>query len=445
MADTPESQAALLLPHSFWAALSPTTVKQQIARILDAPDSAAVVQSLSPVEYTVLLKASPDMRALLLHLGQPEQIRTVLDIDCWHKDQLDSARVVAWLGDLRHSGDETFTQTVQALDRDMLSVALCRVIQVEAAPTMEEDLDPVPYDEVLANELYRVTFRDHDSPLNEQLVDFLRSLLLSDLDLYHGLMQDVMWTQESEMEEAAYRWKVGRLQDEGIPDYYEALETYHVVDVAQLHPAPSHLLEVPGIPVSAEETGLVPSYAWSLTPPGSLLARAVQGVSAPEVLERLCWEMVALCNKAMVLDQVDFAETATVRESLGRVHAQVNIGVEYLGAAQPQRVAALLHGYSLLTIAQVGFSLSMRLKQRAIRLDTHLSSTAGVRRALPSIARAVVDGLLQAWYPQFFVGLESPGETTYRDFLHLQDIERTDALLRTIEQDPAYHLAETAA
>ena len=87
----------LLTPHPFWATLSPTTVKQRIEQLLAAPDSAALVQALSPVEYTVLLKAAPDMRALLLQLGHPEQIRTVLDLDCWHKDTLQSARVQSGL------------------------------------------------------------------------------------------------------------------------------------------------------------------------------------------------------------------------------------------------------------------------------------------------------------------------------------------------------------
>lgn len=444
MADIPASQDAQLLPQSFWTALSPTTVKQRIAHILDAPNSAAVVQSLSPVEYTVLLKAAPDMRAVLLHLGHPEQIRTVLDIDCWHKDSLDSARVVAWLGDLQHSGEETFLETVRTLDRDMLITALNRVMQVDAAATMEEDLDPIPYDEVLSNELFRVTFRDPDSPLNDQVVDFLRSILLSDLELYHSLLQDTMWTQEAEMEEAAYRWKVGRLQDEGIPDYYEALETYHVVEVVDLRLPPPDVFELPGLPASAEETGLVPSYAWSFTPPGTLLAQAVQGAVAPATLERLCWEMVALCNKAIVLDQVDFADTAAVRASLGRVHAQVNIGVEYLCTEQAHVVSSLLDEQSLVAIAQIGFSLSMRLKQRALRLTAHLRCAAGVRRALPSVARAVVDGLLHTWHPQYLLGLDVPGAQTYRDFLHLRDIQRTDAVLRTLEQDPAYGLASAA-
>jgi hypothetical protein len=445
MADLSDYRETLLAPQPFWATLSPTTVKQRIEQLLTAPDSAALVQALSPVEYTVLLKAAPDMRAMLLQLGHPEQIRTVLDLDCWHKDTLQSPRVLEWLEALQHSGEDICVQTLQALDSEMLSVVLHRHIRVNAALPSEEEEDPGPYDEVLSNELYRVTFIDPDSPLNERVAEFLRLLRLTDLDMYYSLMQGTMWAEESDLEEWAYRWRTGRLQDEGIPDYYEALEAYHVVEVEPLDALPPVPLEPPGVPASAEESGLVPSYAWSLTPSGSLLAQALQGNFTPATLERLCWEMVSLCNKAVVLDQVDFADTTAVRASLECVHAYVNIGLEYLSNQVPRQLVPLLTERSLLSICQVGFSLSMRLRQRASHLQVHLNGTAGVRRALPGLARYVVDGLLQTWHPQFFVGLESPGDIVYRDFLRFQDICLVDAVLQSLEHDPAYGLARQAA
>jgi hypothetical protein len=445
MVDFLDYREALLAPQPFWTTLSPTTVKQRIEQLLAAPDSAALVQALSPVEYTVLLKAAPEMRAMLLQLGHPEQIRTVLDLDCWYKDTLQSPRVLEWLEALQHSGEDICVQTLQTLDSEMLILVLNRHIRVYAVLPSEEEEDPNPYDEVLSNELYRIAFIDPDSPLNERVAEFLRLLRLTDLDMYHSLMQGVMWAQESELEEWAYRWRIGRLQDESIPDYYEALEAYHVVDIEPLDALPPVPLEPPGVPASAEESGLVPSYAWSLTPSGSLLAQALQGDFTPATLERLCWEMVSLCNKAVVLDQVDFADTTAVRASLERVHAYVNIGLEYLSNQARRQLVSLLTERSLLSICQVGFSLSMRLRQRASNLQAHLNRAAGVRRALPGLARYVVDGLLQAWHPQFFVGLESLGDTVYRDFLRFQDIRLVDAVLQSLEHDPAYGLVCQAA
>lgn len=445
MADVPDYRQALVAPHPFWATLSPTTVKQRIEQLLSAPDSATLVQALSPVEYAVLLRASPEMRPALLQLGHPEQIQIVLDLDCWHQGTLDSPRVLEWLEELHRSGADAFAEALQTLDSEMLTVVLHRHIRVNATLPLEEEDDPGPYDEVLSNELYRVTFVDLDSALNERVVEFLRALRLTDLDMYYDLMQGTMWAQESELEEWAYRWKVGRLQDEGIPDTEDALEIYHVVDVEALRAPLPTPLEPPGAPASAVESGVVPSYAWSLTPADSFLAQALRGDFTPETLERLCWEMVALCNTAFVLDHVDFANIAAVRVSLERVHAYVNIGLAYLSHSRTEQLVPLLTACSLQSICQVGFSLSMRLRQRALYLQTHLNSAAGVRRALPELARHVVDGLLHPGQPQCFEGVESPGDTAYRDFLHLQDIHAVDVVLHALEHDPAYRLLSHAA
>ena len=99
---------ALVMRHHFWNALSPTVVRQRIDQLLFSPDCEALVQALSPVEYVVLLKEAPEMRPQLLQLAQPQQIRMVLDLDCWHKDTLQSTRLMEWLEELQRSGVEVF-------------------------------------------------------------------------------------------------------------------------------------------------------------------------------------------------------------------------------------------------------------------------------------------------------------------------------------------------
>ncbi len=439
MATDPDYRKALRIRSPFWRELSPTAVKERIEQLLTAPNSAELVQALSPVEFLLLLKEAPERRLELLQLAQPHQIRTAIDLDCWYKDTIQESRVLTWLMALQESGEEVFVQAMAELDEELLLVTLRRYIRVHAALPPEEEPEPVAYDEVLANELYRVTFLEAEDPHNEQIIRLLRFLRATDLDRYHSLMQGVMWGQDSELEEWAYRWKSGRLQDEGFPDYYDALETYRLVDLQQPLPSLPEPPYAPGIPASAQETGLVPSYAWSLTPPGSLLAEALQEDFAPTTLARLCWEMVYLCNRELVIDQVDFADAAAVRTSLQRVHAYLNIGLEYLRGNNTQQLVALLEEYPLLTICQVGYTLIMRLYQRAHRLQTHLDRTAKVRHTLPGLARRVVDGLLQR-PPLFFIGLETPGAIGYRAFLQLHDVQRVEPLLTRLERDPAYGL-----
>jgi hypothetical protein len=428
---------ALIVRHPFWEKLSPTVIKQRVAQILAAPNSQALVQALSPVEYTVILKESPETRSALLKLAHPKQIRTVLDLDCWHKDTLQSTQVLAWLEELHRSGHDVFIQALQELDTELLIATFCKHIRVHAALPLEEETESHPYNEVLANELYRVEFLDQEDPLYDRILQLLSALRMADLDFYHGLMQSIMWGQVSEAEEWAYRWKSGRLQDEGFPDYYEALEMSRLVDLEQPLPASTQPPQAPGLPESAEESGLVPTYAWSLTPSGSLLAQALTAEFTAETQERLCWEMVYLCNRELVIDQVDFANAAAVRASLARVHAHLNMGLEYLSDNAHEQLVSLLTDHSLQSIYQVGFTLSMRLHQQALRLQAHLDRAAGVRRALPGLAQQVLVGLLDK-HPQFFEGLEYPGAIAYRDFLHMRDVMLAAPVLTYLENDPAY-------
>ena len=430
-----------LIAQPFWARLSPIEVKQRIQDLLADPDTAAAVQALSPVEYTVLLKEAPESRAALLALADPEQNRAVLDLDCWHKQDLRSTRLLEWLDHLRESGLEPFLDTLTVLDSELLVAGFSEHVQVHAVLPEEEEEEPKPYDEVMSNELYRLEFVDPDSAWNERIQRLLAYLRHADLNAYHALMQGIVSSPQSELEEWAYRWKSGRLQDEGFPDYYDALEAYRIVDaVPELAPG---AIEPPGRPANAEETGLIPGYAWSMTPAGSLLAQALGGRFDSETLERLCWEMVGLCNRELVVDQVDFSNADAVKSSLRRVHAFANLGLEYFRNLHSYSAESLLREHSLQTICQTGISLIVGLRQRANRIQTHLSRSPASHRALPGLAQKVLSGLLQS-HAQFFSQLDTSTGWGYRDFLQLSDVRLVDEALRELEDELFNHRAAGA-
>ncbi len=434
---------ALVSRHPFWQRLSPTAVKQHVDHLLSAANAADLVHALAPIELTIMLKEVADMRPILLQLAQPEQIRLVFDLDCWHKGDLQSERILEWLEDLQRSGIETFTQMLTELDAELLVAFLRQYLRVQATLPPEEEDEPRAYEEAIVNELYRAEFIDPEGPHNARVQDLLNFMRAADLDQYNRLMQAAMWEQDSEFLEWAYRWKSGRLQDEGFPEYYEALEHHHLVDLQQLTPSSSTVLDTPAPPESAEETGIVPAYAWSLTPSGSNLEKATADDFSAEVIERLCWEMVALCNRALVYDQVDFANASTVRASFERVHAHLNIGLDYLGNRDKQPLSYLLHHYALSLIYQVGFTLVMHLYGQAARIQHHLSRHTGVRRAYPQLATGVLQGLLLP-QPKIFRGLHQPGAVGYSDFRTLRDITSVIGILKQVEHDPAYRFAVTS-
>ena len=171
-----------------------------------------------------------------------------------------------------------------------------------------------------------------------------------------------------------------------------------------------------------------------MTPSGSLLAEALGGQFDRETLERLCWEMVGLCNRELVVDQVDFANADAVKDSLRRVHAYANLGLEYLCDLHSHTAGSLLREHSLQAICQTGISLIVGLRQRANRIQTHLNRSAGSQRALPGLSQKVLSGLLQA-HAQFLSGLDTAIGWGYRDFLQLSDVALVDGILRDLEYD----------
>jgi Family of unknown function (DUF6178) len=440
MLPEPDYRQVLLTSQPFWEMLSPTVVEQRIEQLLAAPNSEELIQGLSPIEYTVLLKEAPEMRPTLLAFAHPEQNCLVIDLDCWKKDTLQSVRVLEWLEELSRSGEEVYLRTVEALDSELLIAAFRQHLRVLTTLPIEEEEEPRHYDEVLSNELYRLEFLDENNPFNDHILQHLDFLRRTSQDIYHSLMQGVMSIQDTECTEWAYRWKSGRLQDEGFPDYYDALEAHMSFDHLSVSSLSTAALLPPGPPASAAATALVPTYAWSMTPSSSLLAQALQGEISPETAARLCWEMVSLCNRALILDQVDFADAVAVCTSLRRVHAYINIGLAYLSAHHSQPLTTLLTHHPLQTVCQTGIGLSMTLHRRAVHLQTQLDKTLGVRRTLPSLEHQVLTGLLQPHHPLFFEGLEWPGTTGYRTFLSVQDVQRTEAILARLENDPLYRV-----
>jgi len=77
--------------------------KRRLDLIYDAPDPAALVRSLPADElYFTIRDIGLADAAELVRFATPAQFRTFLDLDAWHKDQLDVSRALPWLPE-RHA------------------------------------------------------------------------------------------------------------------------------------------------------------------------------------------------------------------------------------------------------------------------------------------------------------------------------------------------------
>ena len=60
----------------------------------------------------------------------------------------------------------------------------------------------------------------------QPLLDFLEEIFERDYNYFTGLMEEIYWGVEAELEEEAYQFRRARLNDRGFPDYFEAQNVF---------------------------------------------------------------------------------------------------------------------------------------------------------------------------------------------------------------------------
>src|SRR5205085_2914522 len=66
------------------------------------------------------------------------------------------------------------------------------------------------------------------------VIRIIDALYRTDLDLARRILVGARAEMDSELEETAYRWRQGRMEDLGFADYYQALEVYRELDPASV-------------------------------------------------------------------------------------------------------------------------------------------------------------------------------------------------------------------
>ncbi|MFQ6111689.1 MAG: DUF6178 family protein, partial [Nitrospinota bacterium] len=409
------------------------TGRKKLQIILDLPDPAAFVRRLPLEDLFFLVKElERDEAAELVAMAAPHQVRGMIDLDCWKKDRVDSGRLKDWLSLLREGGGESLKEVLGTIDSSLLILQLRRSLRVyrrepeESPEELEED-----FDFTLDNN-YFIRFR---RPQEESLLRaLLEALFEQDHHRYLLIMEALLWSLDSILEEEAYRWRKSRLEDRGFPDYFDAIEVYHYLEPegAEERLEQKEVLDPAGEP--PEEGIMAPSYPVLARMPGNFFLESLGAGFTEEERERLQWELVYLANRGLVADRIDLSEPEAARGSLQRVQGYLNIGLEYLSGGRPERARELLRERYLQRLFQVGHSLLLKLGRRAARLEARgRLSPAGVPLSLlDSPYREVTLGLLKT-RPQFFTGFGGAGGTEYRDFRELKEAQLVEETLEKVE------------
>jgi len=431
MARDPEKALTLAELQEARSQLSHATGKRRLDVLFDARDPGALIRALPPDElYFTIREVGLADAVELVQLASAEQFKVILDLDAWRQGHFEPRRALPWIRAARAGAlsdpksAARWERKRRALDPEVLYLLLRDLLVIH---DLEKDEDP----ELTTDRFFRTPEGKYIVEFNVEGAEYSAVRGLLD-DLYAEapfmaarLLASLLWELPSELEEAALRWRTGRLADLGYPSLEEALSWY-----AKPPPGES---SAPGSPSRP------PGFFLAPLAEATLLARAAARLD-PEDRAALELQLIGAGNAVMVADGIDPVDLDMVREAVDGARALVELGLAHRSGGDLAKAAAALEETPVKRLFQEGFGRVLALSWRAERLFK--AGGAGTR-ANPLLDAPLGELLtaLAARRPRYQPGLEAPREdwgspaaaAETRRFLSEADILRTAAALDLAE------------
>lgn len=411
--------------------LARVDAKTRQGLILSARNSLALTRALPAEVLLYTLKEVGFVDSIeLLALAAPEQVRDMLDLDCWRKDRLDDRRLMSWLMLLDEAGSGKLAEWVLHADVEVLVLLVKRHCEAVRKADVEEDPDFDQARYFTFDDHYLLRFVGEEEPILQLVLERLRAL---DYDSYRGVLENSLFELESGLEEDALRWRNARLADRGYPGYAEASELFRFIPPESISLEEYRRPGLPPLRFAADEELTPPNHALALLDvPDSFLVRALSGVPA-DVLNQIGQEFAYLANQVVVAEACDPGELAQVRRCVALTHDYLNVGLAFFAHSDESAAAHLLREVALRPFFQAGVGLIFRLQQRVKHIAARLRDS-GVPYwldYLDSPFRETCVGV-QRRPPRFFLGLTTPGEILYRGFQTLDEVRQVEEVLTQV-------------
>jgi hypothetical protein len=408
--------------------------------LLDAPDLQVAVRALPGDElYYVLHEIGLQEGGPILASATAEQIQVVLDFALWERDQLGTAPLAEWVSAMALAPYERIGEWFAGLDTELAALILRRGAAIydvnqEGPPEEPEGtFYPTPDGLFVLDVRAGAVTQDGADPARA-LIQLVDGLYRADRSFMRRLLVGARSELDSELEEAAYRWRQARMADLGFADYYEALEVYRELDPASVRIGGTEANRAPLRTVvdartASEGTALrVPTaLAERLSDAeGSPFSRAAQKLAAGDEVEELRFELVALTNRVLTADRVAPGDDEAVATVLDRLVATLDIAIERLAQGDDARGALALRTIPLVRLYRLGVSLCGKVKRLAVTLRR--SGPLGPRgfELAEADDAAVLEAVTQL-RPMFPRILDEPPVSGERPFESLADLARAGA------------------
>lgn len=397
--------------------------------ILSSRNSLTLARSLSSEKLFYTLKEIGLTDATdLLALASPEQVRDMVDLDCWRKDTLDDRRMLTWLMLLDEAGSGKLAEWALHVDVELLVLLVKRHFEVIRKAEIEEDPDFNQASYFTFDDQYLLRFIGEEEPILALLLERMRVL---DYETYRHILEWSLLEFDSSLEEDSLRWRNARLADRGYPSYDDAQELFRFVAPESIALAQYRRVAATKVRYAADEELVPADHALMLlNVPDSFLVRTL-ALLPSEHTEYIGQELAILTNEVVVAEARDSGELDEVRKCVEEVHDYVNIGLAYLSKENEEYAVRLLNETLLRPFFQVGLSLTLQLQHRARELDQLLRRQVGEawESLLDSPFRETCANV-RRHPPVFFRGLETPGEIFFRRFRTVAEVRQVETVLR---------------
>ncbi len=359
--DLEEKRLEKLAPRELAGHLMMLPVKKRLDFILRRADAKSVVAALGVHDfYFSVQEIGPDDSLPFLALADVEQLNHLFDLEWWEKDGLQASNAIAWLGRLERASEHNLLAWLYTADFELLVALFKKWIRVAVA---EEDVDPMEArDQLPPNTVDDVYFWETLYPQYEELLTRVLNLLFDvNQGFYRELMNHVIWRGDSVMEEEAYHFHRARLEDDSIPDFYEALEIYRSI-------SPGEIVAVEKTPDSTGEDASAPSFALALVPEGEILGKTLAAIEDPALLHMLQFELASLANKVVVADRLSPGSPAALRDAVAKAAAYVNLGLELVASGDGETATRALGSVYLEHLFRLAHARIARVRTRFDRI-----------------------------------------------------------------------------
>ncbi len=417
--------------------------KDAMERILQDPQPLPLVHSFPEQDFYFLIHdIGPEDALPLLSLASEKQWDHIVDLETWHRDQIDIKSVSRWLGLMLDADPDRFIRWFLDQKLEFIEFYLHQNIEVRV---LEHDQDPseIGSDFFSLDNSYFIRIIDRtvtdeaEQISDDQRKKFLTKLIrhLADFDhrTYQHVMLEATHVLPAESEEKCYHWRNVRLAEKGFLSFDEAVGIYQPI-----RPQDIRLYRIDRLDVGDANQAVRPvsQYPLRLLKEDNHFARALAHLAESPALPGIQAEFANLCNRIIVADHKTVRDRQALGEIVQKACGFIRLGLEGLAkdhaGLDSRQSAERFVKYPLTQIFRVGFGRVLDLKWQAEKwVDRSWFAGAGLRLTFWGEQWLGVLGGLLLKKPLYHDNYQSG--VLYREFSRSEDIRETQAVFQQIQ------------